>query len=234
MWPTLRSTAAWARTIIAIALVVGWCAVCEVASEEVSHEISGIFVVHKGNLILSRCDGKTPTRVAMLREYPSLAQAVYPQRGSIANGMRATVVAHLQPPQAGADSERLIIDKLVSLGGAVECDPIAVDRPLIGTQWAFLLDEVPQRRLPWLRFEDGDNFRGNDGCNSFSGKYELEHGTDMVVKGYGSTLVSCWPDLLGESNLRLGNLGKVRVQGRVLTLSIDPTHIRRFVAYEWD
>ena len=213
------------------------CASCNLAgAQDVPQEFAGTFVFHRGNMVLTTCDGTTSTRVAIIDGYPELARAVYPRRASEKNGVRASIRGRLRMPESvDAQSTRtLVVAGVIAIGEAVECDPLATDRPFADTTWVYLVDGETNPRSYALRFDVKGFIDAYDGCNRLSGRYELVRNDDIVVGDLMSTMIVCRPDAPSDFQMPKGGLGKFTIRGRIMTLTSTSGRSFRFLAREWD
>ena len=66
-------------------------------------EITAVFVVHRGQLVSSSCNGARPIRIVVAKAYPELARLVHPLRRNVLNGITLTVRWHEMPNDPSID-----------------------------------------------------------------------------------------------------------------------------------
>ena len=80
---------------------------------------------------------------------------------------------------------------------------------LDGTNWTFfgydigggVVDVIPSTE-PTIAFE-GDTVSGSDGCNDFTGSYEISPGNMIEIGPLASTLKACEADVMAQADVIL-------------------------------
>ena len=197
-------------------------------------QYSGTFVFYKGQIILTRCDGTMPTRVAITDGYPELARIVHPLRTAERNGLPATVRGRMQVDSNGGMSQVLVVSQVVSTEKPVACDPLATDRPFAGTRWVIETDGEAKYPRYAMRFVDRDRFEGADACNLIFGRFEMKSDHEFIVRDMQSTLRACPGGSYHAFVPQLDMTYMFNIRGRVLTLSSQNAPPYRWLASEWD
>lgn len=147
----------------------------------------------------------------------------------------------MRPAMERPDRRSLVVERFLRTRPGLSCEPAVADPAVFNTYWRIeslrgqQLDAAPDRREPYIVFQDGPDarFSATVGCNQINGGYELD-GERLVFGASASTMMACPPPLDEVEQAFLGVLGDVRqavASGRTLTL-FDGTEeaIARLVA----
>jgi len=213
-------------------------------------EVTAVFVVHRGQLVSSSCNGARPIRIVVAEAYPELARLVHPLRRNVLNGITLTVRWHEMPNDPSIDPygrvpapdpSARIVTHISAVGNRVSCRSRPDDSPIVGSSWNELVDgEV---RIPhWTFTLQVFGFRAADGCNRGHGPYQLK-GNQLTFGAYMQTLIVCG-DKDDKGQFRRMSLDqdwfgtnvplKVSVHGRVMRIESPDQPARTFIANEWD
>ncbi len=133
--------------------------------------------------------------------------------------------------------------RLIAAGGLlalllVGCGETASE--LYGTRWTFfgyeagggVVDVLPGTD-PTLEFaEDENTLSGSDGCNDFTGSYELSSGNMITIGPLASTRKACPDDVMAQADQILAILSEVILYEKVDDQLIMRTQDVRYLGYD--
>jgi copper homeostasis protein (lipoprotein) len=144
----------------------------------------------------------------------------------------------VRQPMEGAPREMLAVDRFVDVRPGQQCEPRAVDAPLLNTRWQLVqlgaetVYTGAGQRAPSLQLLPEERAAGFSGCNRVSGGYELD---ELALK-FGalvSTRMACPGSAVLEQTFlaALADTRRWNILGRRLELyAEDGTLLARFEA----
>jgi uncharacterized lipoprotein YbaY/heat shock protein HslJ len=201
----------------------------------VETDLKGLFL---GGMMTYMADAALFEECLTGRSYPVVLEKDYLalERAYLAAAPRpgSEVYVHVEgslsmrPAMEGPDRRSLVVERFVRTRPGLSCAKAAADPALVNTFWRIeslrgqQVDGAPDRREPYILFQDGPDtrFSATVGCNRMIGGYERD-GERLVFGASASTMMACPPPLDALEQALSGVLGDVRrsvASGSTLTL----------------